>query len=91
MEPSSLRGFQLGNQEIVHLEKSLIGAEYLYGGRGVLGEVHQTAGVGDQASPHQLTHQDGQVGGDRHHTVLQVLLQLAPVLLDLHNLSAKIT
>ena len=73
---------------ISHLEERLLSPENLDGGGGVLGEVHEAAGVSDQPRSHQLAHQDGQVGGDRHHAVLQVLVQLAAVLLDLDNLRA---
>ena len=52
----------------------------------MLGEVHQGASVGDQPGADQLAHQHGQVGCDRHHPVLQVLVQLPSVLLDLDNL-----
>merc|ERR1719402_1729435 len=71
------------------LKQSLLSAQYLHCRGGMLGEVHQGAGVGDQPGADQLAHQHGQVGCDRHHAVLQVLVQLPSVFLDLDNLLAK--
>merc|ERR1719402_394040 len=71
------------------LKQSLLSAQNLHCRGGMLGEVHQGAGVGDQPGADQLAHQHRQVGCDRHHAVLQVLVQLPSVLLDLDNLLAK--
>ena len=58
-------------------EKSFLGAEDLNGGGGMLGEIHERTGVGDESSADQFTHQNRQVRGDGHHTVLNVVVQLS--------------
>ncbi|KAL1836320.1 hypothetical protein VTK73DRAFT_5092 [Phialemonium thermophilum] len=61
-------------------EQGLLGAQDLDGAAGVLGQVHQRAGVGDQAGADQVADQLGQVGGDGLHAVLQVAGQVVAVL-----------
>ena len=69
-----------------HLEECLLSAQYLDSGGRVLGQVHQGAGMRNQPCSYQFTHQDSQVRCDCHHTILQVFVQLSPVLLNLYHL-----
>lgn len=55
----------------------------------MFGEVHQGAGVRDQPGAHQLADKHREVRGDRHHSVLQVLVELTSVLLDLNHLRKR--
>ena len=67
---------------VPHLQRSeerLLGAEDLHGGGGELGEVHQRAGVRDESGAHQFADDDGEVGRDGVHAVLQVLVELQAV------------
>ena len=49
----------------------------------MFGQVHETARVCDESGPDQLSHQNGEVGRDGDHPVLEVLVQLGPVLLNI--------
>ena len=55
----------------------------------MFGKVHQGAGVRDQPGANQLADKHREVRGDRHHSVLQVLIELSSVLLDLHHLRKR--
>ena len=45
--------------------------------------------VCDESGSDQLTNEDCEVGGDGHHTVLEVVVQLGAVLRDLNDLIGK--
>lgn len=68
-------------------EQGLFGTQDLHRRRGLLGEVHERARVGDEARTHQLPHHDGEVGGDGLHAVGQVLVQRSAVLHERHDLA----
>lgn len=71
-------------------EEGLLGSEDLDGGGWVLGEVDQAAGMGDETGSNKLTNEDGEVGGDGVHAVLQVLKELLTVLVHLDDLVAEL-
>mmetsp|Transcript_46707 Transcript_46707/g.123983 ORF Transcript_46707/g.123983 Transcript_46707/m.123983 type:complete len:338 (+) Transcript_46707:459-1472(+) len=70
-------------------EQGLLGAENLNSRRRVLGQVHQAARMSNETRTDQLTNHGGQVGRDRAHSVLQVLVKLHSVLGELDNLIAE--
>lgn len=45
----------------------------------------------NEAGPNQLAHHYGQVGGDRHHSVLQVVVQLCAIIGNLDHLRKRWT
>ena len=70
-------------------EECLLGAEDLDGGRGRFCEVDERSGVCDQSRADQFADEDGEVGCDRLHPVLQVLVQLGAVLGQLQYLKKQ--
>ena len=60
-------------------EERLLGSQDLHGGGGELGEVQQRAGVGDEPRADELADHHGEVGRDRVHAVLEVLVELDAV------------
>ena len=77
-------------QEKTDLKKSFLGSEDLHSAGGVLGEVHETAGVRDEPGSNQLPHQNGQVRSNGDHAIFEVLVQLSPVLLNFDHLDAEV-
>lgn len=64
----------------------VVASRHLYSGGGVLGEVHERAGVRDEASANQLTDESCEIGRERRHALLQVLVQARAVLADRYYL-----
>jgi len=60
-------------------EKGLLGAQDLHCRCRVLRQVEQRASVRDQPRSNKLTHQDGEVGRNCGHAILQVIEELYPV------------
>lgn len=71
-------------------EECFLCSKDLHSAGRVLGQVEQAACMGDEAGPHQLTHQHCQVGGNGLHPALQVVKQLAPVLCQGYHLKDMI-
>lgn len=61
VDEAVLRGVRLG---LEGPEERLLGPQDLNRGRGLLGQIEQTAGVGDQSCAHQLAHHHSQVRCD---------------------------
>ncbi|KAI3492779.1 hypothetical protein L1887_42576 [Cichorium endivia] len=70
-------------------EERLFGAEDLHGRGRVLGEVHERAGVADEACADEVADEGGEVGRDGGHAVLEVLVELGAVLGDGDDLVAQ--
>lgn len=49
----------------------------------------QRTGMWNEAGAHQLAHHHGQVGGDGHHPVLQVVVELRAILWNLNHLEER--
>ena len=67
-------------------EERLLGTEYLHGRRRMLGQVEQRAGVRNETRAHQFAHQRRQVGRNRQHAILQILVQLIAIVRYLEHL-----
>ena len=61
-------------------EEGLLGSEDLDGGGGLLGQVDEGTGVGDKSGSNEFADHDGEIGGDGHHSGLEVLGQRLSVL-----------
>jgi hypothetical protein len=70
-------------------EESFLSTKNLHGAGRLLGQIDQTAGVGNEPRPDQLPDQHCEVRGDRRHTALEVVKQLAAVLTQLNHLQRQ--